>query len=366
MRLLWVKLSSSLGNALINVLRFMLFRKSSAPTKILLFRTGSIGDNICALPSIAAVRKTFPSAQLHILTNAGGSNLVSLQHLLHEDYHNRIIDYQGYNARQLFKVIKKEKYDLIIELPQDQARLKPQVRNMIFFRLAGIRSGIGWQVNTIFSFRQVQEKKMSFISERERLLKLLAKHNIHGEDLIFPLRSTADDIRVVDTFLERLPSKKIVALVPGAKRLQNRYPFERFQALASWLLEKNYAVLIIGGPEDVERGTELSAVAGTFDATGKFTPAQSAIALSRCLLTISNDTGPMHLSYAVGTPVIGLFSSRDFQEKWFPPSGNIALRNYNVHCSLCFSETCMNNICMQGIPLDKVKEAFLQLEAAIQ
>jgi ADP-heptose:LPS heptosyltransferase len=366
MRLLWVEFLSGFKNGIITVLRFLFFRKSSAPSKILLFRTGSIGDNICAMPSIAAIRKTFPSAQLHILTNAGGSNLVSLQHLLHKDYYNKIIDYLGYNGRQLFNVIRKEKYDLVIELPQDQARLSAQVRNMIFFRVAGIRSGVGWQVNTVFSFRQVQEKKMSFISERERLLNLLAKNDIHGEALMFPLRSNADDIRVVDTFLERLPSKKIVALVPGAKRPQNRYPFERFLALASWLVQKDYAVLIIGGGEDVERGTEFSTVGGTFDATGKFSPAQSAIALSRCFITISNDTGPMHLSYAVGTPVIGLFSSRDFQEKWFPPAGNIALRNYNVHCSLCLSETCRNNICMQGIPLDKVKDAFLQLEATIR
>ncbi len=74
----------------------------------------------------------------------------------------------------------------------------------------------------------------------------------------------------------------------------------------------------------------------------------------------------MHLSYAVGTPVIGIFSSRDFQKKWFPPEGNIALRNNNVPCSLCFSETCNNNICMQGISLEEVKKSFLHLEANLK
>jgi ADP-heptose:LPS heptosyltransferase len=366
MRLLWVKFFSTFENGIINVFRSILFRKPSVPSRILVFRTGSIGDNICAMPAIVAIRKTFPTAKLHILTNAGGSNLVSLQHLLHESYYDNIIDYLGYSARQLFDVIKKEKYDLVVELPQDQAPLAAQLRNMIFFRFAGIRSGFGWQVNTIFSFRQVQEKKMTFTSERTRLMDVLAKHDIRGDELLFPLRSSADDIRTVDSFFEILPAKKIVALVPGAKRPQNRYPFERFQALASWLVERNYAVLVVGGPEDVERGRQLSVLQGVFDATGKFTPAQSAIALSRCSATISNDTGPMHLSYAAGTPVVGLFSSRDFQEKWFPPKGNVALRNYDIHCSLCFSETCNNNICMQGIPLDKVKDAFLQLEAALQ
>jgi ADP-heptose:LPS heptosyltransferase len=94
-------------------------------------------------------------------------------------------------------------------------------------------------------------------------------------------------------------------------------------------------------------------------------PAQSAVLLSKCVIAISNDTGPMHLSYVVKTPVIGIFSSRDFQQKWFPPEGNMALRNYNVHCSLCFSESCSNNICMQGIPLEEVKSAFVKLESEV-
>lgn len=361
MRLLWVKFLSFTSNAIINVVRVILFRRPSEPSKILIFRTGSIGDNICAMPAIVTLRRRYPKAQLHILTNAGATNLVSLQHLLHEAYYDKIIDYFGYSPRALFDLLKKEKYDLVVELPQDQAGFVSQFRNMIFFRFAGISSGFGWQVNTIFSFRQAQEKNFKFISERERLLKIVG-----GEENVFPLRSSAGDHQVVDKFFETLPSNKIVALVPGAKRPQNRYPFERFESLARWLVGKNYAVLVVGGPEDVERGARLAGIPGVFDATGKFTPGQSAIALSKCFMTISNDTGPMHLSYAVGTPVIGLFSSRDFQEKWFPPKGNIALRNYDIHCSLCFSETCNNNICMQGISIDRVKDAFLQLESTPQ
>lgn len=367
MKTAFVSLSRKFQNGIIRFFQSLLFSKSRNVSKVLLFRTGSIGDNICAMPSIIAIRRKYPDAQLHILTNAGSSNLVSLQHLLHQDYYNRIIDYIGYKPSDLFKLLKVEKYDLVIELPQDQAGMISQLRNMFFFRFAGIRSGFGWQVNTIFSFRQAQEKEMTFISERERLLNILASNNITGEEKMFPLKSSSEDVQVVDLFISRLPAdKKIVAIVPGAKRPQNRYPFERFEQIARWLTEKGYSVVVVGGPEDFERGQKLSAIQGVLDATGKFTPAQSAILLSRCFLTISNDTGPMHLSYAVGTPVVGLFSSRDFQEKWFPPKENIALRNYDVHCSLCFSETCSNNICMQGIPLDKVKDAFLQMEAALR
>jgi heptosyltransferase-2 len=83
--------------------------------------------------------------------------------------------------------------------------------------------------------------------------------------------------------------------------------------------------------------------------------------MGRCKVVVSNDTGPMHLAYAAGTPVVALFSSRDYPEHWFPPenSGNTTLRLYDVHCSICLSDTCTNNICMKRITPDEVIQKLL-------
>jgi heptosyltransferase-3 len=356
----------AIKNAAVSLVRGLLFRRSDDPKKILLFRTGSIGDNICALPSIVSISRHFPNAKLHILTNAGGKNLVSIQNLLEPQYYDRIIDYSGASRKNLFKQLKEGRYDLVIELPQDQVSLRTELRNMLFFRLAGIRSGFGWQVNTSYAFRKTQEKAGGFISERDRLLKILQEEGIEPQKGEYPLNIDVAREKV-KRLLQGFQSKTIVALVPGAKRSQNRYPFERFIELGKWLRAKGYDVVIVGGADDQDMGMRLaSAVPSARNFCGQLDPIESAMLLSKCKLTISNDTGPMHLSYAVGTPVIGLFSSRDFQEKWFPPKPSIALRNYDVHCSLCFSETCSNNICMQGIPLEAVKNAFLELEAQLK
>lgn len=344
-----------------------MFSHFDDPRKILVFRTGSIGDNICAMPALHAIRRRFLGAQIHILTNAGSRNLVSLSHLLSDGAYDHMIDYLGQGPSQLIKLLRKEKYDLVVELPQDQASLLNQLRNMLFFRLAGIGSGFGWQVNTIFSFRQEQEKNLKFISERQRLLDMLMRQGIPTGDERFELRITDADRAIVDSLLRHNNNgKRLIAVVPGAKRSQNRYPLDRFKNISSWLIDKGYQVVIVGGPEDEERGDSLLTSAEIHNFCGKLTPVQSAAMLEKCFITISNDTGPMHLSYAVGTPVIGLFSSRDFQNKWFPPASSIALRNNNVHCSLCFSETCGDNICMKGISVEEVKNAFLRLEAALQ
>lgn len=372
LKLRWVKFNLWFQNAVISLCRLALFRDHNDPKRILIFRTGSIGDNICSIPSIVAIRKHFIAAEIHLLTDAGGQNLASLDRLLSPDYYNKVIDYSNLRILQLLQVIRKGRYDLVIELPQNIVTLRLEIRNMIFFRLAGIRSGFGWHVTTCFSFLQTQEKHLQFLSEAKNLLQIIESHGIKVFDAErYPLQLTDEDRAIAEGTLHKtVPAdyiqNRMIALVPGAKRSQNLYPLDRFVLLAEWLVRKGYTVLVIGGQEDIIRGNEMAMQKGVFSFCGKLTPLQSAALLSKCFIAISNDTGPMHLSYAVGTPVIGLFSSRDFQNKWFPPEGNIALRNYHVHCSLCFTETCGNNICMQGIPLDAVKNAFLELEGRIK
>lgn len=352
---------------MLNFFCYLLFRREMTPRRVLVFRTGSIGDSICAFPALAAIRNHYQQAVIHILTNSGGNSLISLKALLDTAQFDEVIDYSSSDLLTLRNIIKKNKYDLVIELPQDQVSFITELRNLFFFRLAGIASGWGWQINTCFTFRQTQERNLVFVSETQRLLLILNSHGItlplHNE---YPLNIRNVDRQYAEMLLaEAFPSnadQKIVALVPGAKRVQNRYPVDRFVELAQWLTAMNYKVIVIGGVEDVENGRKLVVNKNVVSFSGLTTPVVSAVMISKCQVCISNDTGPMHLSYAVGTPVIGLFSSRDFQNKWFPPKGNIAIRNNQVHCSLCFSETCTNNICMQEIPLEEVKAAFFKIE----
>ncbi len=371
--LLWVRFVRNTQNTIIAFLRVILYRSIQDPKKVLVFRTGSIGDNICALPALVSIRRAFPKAQLDILSNAGSRNLVSLQAIYDTSQYNRIIDYLGHSPRQLLQLLRQERYDLVIELPQDQVRLMQAIRNIIFFKMANARSAFGWQVNTVFSSRQRQEVHSTFQSERDRLLNILRPFIPVVESAVFPLNITTSDQQVVAEAWKLMdPSKKKIAIVPGAKRPQNRYPIQRMIQLANWIASRNYEVVVVGGPEDATVADQMKGD-GIHAFCGVLTPVQSAVLLSKCAITISNDTGPMHLSYAVGTPVVALFSSRDFPGKWFPPATafdtktpNVVLRNNHVHCSLCFSETCDNNICMQGIPLEAVKDAFLQIEEALR
>lgn len=366
---LWVVRGAfAVQSAVLRGVQWLLYSTYSSPQKILVFRTGSIGDTICAFPALTTIRERFAKSTVHILTTAGKRSPVSMERLLDASCYDRLIDYEDHSPQQLFQLVKNEKYDLIIELPQNMATIWPMIRNMFFFRLAGIPAGLGWQLATVGWFRQLQERHLNFPSERDRLLTILSDNGIRALDTYrYPLRITTDDAETVTKIMrirgiEGVCKSRLIALVPGAKRPQNQYPLNRFAELSQWLAKQGYTVVVLGGPEDVDRGTHLEVASQAFSFAGKLSPIQSAILFSRCRLTISNDTGPMHLSYAAGTPVLAIFSSRDFPNKWFPPQGSLVLRNNDIQCSLCLSETCPDNICMKGIPLDKVKDAFAELE----
>jgi len=356
-------------NKIISVFKHLVFGRLSKEKikNILIFRTGSLGDSICALPSIEFIRKCFTGSEIDILTTSGGHSLVSMDNLIRRDRFRKVIDYTGQSKRELMKLLKFNNYDLVIELPQAHVSLFTELRNMFAFSRADITYGEGWQISTIKYFRKFQEKHFLFENETKRLLSIISAFG-DGDNRLnneYYFNITPEVKKAVIDILDEnsLLDCTFIALAVGAKRLQNRWPLKYFNEIANYLIQSGFKVIIVGTEDERSLGEQLKQP-DVFNLCGKFNPLESAYLLSLCKFTISNDSGPMHLSYAVGTPVISIFSSRDFPGKWYPPmtNNNVVLRNINVPCTMCLSEStgkniCNNNICMQGImPGDIIAE----------
>jgi ADP-heptose:LPS heptosyltransferase len=351
LRLLVVFAYLRICNGILNFFKWLFFKKNPAPTHILIFRTGSLGDNICAIPSIAAIRKHYPQARIDILVNSGASNLVSLEQLLHHDYYDEIINYLDIPRTEVIKLMRSRKYDLVIQLPQTGSPFIRLLRDLFFYRLI-CKSGFGWTLSTVPFFRRTQENYVLFDNETKRLAILLKQFHIEVDQDFYPLNFNEADRQVVDRVYEPVlqTGRPSLAIVAGAKRPQNRWPAIYFQDIIDQYRDR-YNIILIGGPEDANLLEPMTEGASIFNFCGKLSPLQSALMLKKCNLVVSNDTGPMHLAYAVGVPLIAIFSSRDFPGKWFPPENpkNAVFRSYGVPCSLCLSETCGDNICMKRI-----------------
>lgn len=356
-------------NLFIVLFKNLLFRKIHKSNRILIFRTGSLGDSICALPAIYTIKQNYSLSEIDILTNTGGNHLVGLQSLINPLLVNKFIDYSAYSTLQLFKKIKGGKYDLVIELTQVNQPITRQIRNMLFFRLAGVKYGMGWERPITQGARKRELRNSIFERESERLLKMLSQNKLKIYPNEYPLNITNNDREIVTSlFAEKdiLNKKKNIGIVIGAKRQQNRWPINYFNELINYLSLQSFNCIIIGGKEDQQLVQQLDSKNTVYDFTGKLTPAQSAVAFSFCSVAVSNDTGPMHLAYAVGTYVFAIFSSRDYPVLWYPPKElSQVFRNETIDCAVCFSETCSDNQCMKGIKPSEIIKAvkeYLKLE----
>lgn len=350
-------------NLLLRCLKALLFRKNENPARILIFRTGSLGDSLCAIPTIAAIKNKFPLAHIDILTNPGKSTLASIDQLLSPAVFDSVINYRGLNARQTLALLRKQRYDVVIQLPQVATTFWRLVRDMFFFRLVA-SAGWGWEVGAVLFYRGVQEKYIEYDNELTRLSKLAFRNGVRVDNQDFPLNITTADVGFVETLFQQkgIGSRETIGVVIGAKRPQNRWPLHYFQEVIN-NFTPHCDIVLIGGKEDKELAAAVVGNDRLFNLCGVLTPMQSAVALKKCRVVLSNDTGPMHLSYAMGTPTVALFSSRDFKAAWFPAQNdkNVVFRSENIACALCLSEHCANNVCMQAISPSVVSAAMFRL-----
>jgi ADP-heptose:LPS heptosyltransferase len=125
----------------------------------------------------------------------------------------------------------------------------------------------------------------------------------------------ATDHAVIEKLLRKTKADvgaPLVGLFPGAGHPTRRWPVEKFGALAEFLARNDRVrVLLFLGPEESGMGQKTKALfpQGTI-LLDKLTIPQLAAAQARLAVFISNDTGPMHVAAAVGTPVVAFLQKR--------------------------------------------------------
>jgi len=143
------------------------------------------------------------------------------------------------------------------------------------------------------------------------------------------------------------PGALLLGLNPGAEYgPAKRWPADRYVELTRSLLREHPAagVLVFGGPADQDLAAPVAAAAGGrgLNLAGKTTLRELMALLKRCSVLITNDTGPMHVAAALGTPVVGIYGSTS-PELTAPGRPGIfpgALVRRTPACAPCFRREC--------------------------
>jgi len=157
------------------------------------------------------------------------------------------------------------------------------------------------------------------------------------------------------------PSARPVLLAPGAAwSWTKRWPPERFGRLAAHLAAAGTSVAVAIGPgeEDLARGVTEAAGASIPVLGASLDPVELAALFSLARVVIANDSGPMHLAAAVGTPVIALFGPTD-PGRTGPEGSPARVLDRYLFCSPCFLAVCpYGHECLRGIGPEDVLRAL--------
>ncbi|MFH1772399.1 MAG: lipopolysaccharide heptosyltransferase II [Candidatus Omnitrophota bacterium] len=329
------------------------------PKKILIVRTDRLGDVILSTPVISVLRKNFPHAHIGFLCRPYTYEAVN-----RNPYLDEVIVYDKYGKQKsLLSTIKfaffirRKHFDWSIILhPTNRAHL-------ISF-IAGIPFRVGWdrKMGFLLSKRLPHVKQDGLKHESEFNLDILRSLSLTVEDtcLHFPLSHEAEkQISIILSNLKIEDGSKFVVIHPSASCPSKRWPQDNYSELVKMLQKKsNLKIIIITVKGEEGFGKLIVENNEVVDLRGKLTIVQTASLLKKAALFISNDSGPVHIAAAIGTPVISIFGRKDpglSPLRWKPLGKNSYYIHKDAGCSECLAHNCKKGfLCLKKIAPQEV------------
>jgi lipopolysaccharide heptosyltransferase II len=202
--------------------------------------------------------------------------------------------------------------------------------------------------------------------EVQRQLDLVATIGASTTDSRLRLEIPGEAHAAIEQRLGRIgiePGEPLVVLHPGASADSRRYPAAQFAQAARCLARRHRCRILVTGSR-TERDLAQTVCAGNADAcsvAGELDFPELAALISRASLLISNNSGPVHVAAAVGTPVVVLYALTNPQHTpWQVPHRTLFR---DVPCRYCYKSTCPHghNACLRLVTPAEIAEAAAEL-----
>jgi len=350
------------------------------PARILVRGVNWLGDAVMTTPALLRLREHFPAAHITIFTPDKLKDLWG-----HHPAINQTLAVEG-NAKAWVtgRVLRTQKFDLALVLPNSprsalevffagipqRIGLARPWRNFFLTRAVAPRPGaVKMQKRTAADIKRliaVGGSRTSYPAsahQSQEYLHLVAALGANPEPLLPQLVVKPEEVEAAKKkFCPETGSSPVFGLNPGAEYgPAKRWPAERFIAAAKEIQQQTgCAWLIFGGRGDVELAERIAGEIGSANLAGKTSLRELMALFKLCRVLLTNDTGPMHVAAALGTPVVVPFGSTS-PELTGPVGANHQIIKADVPCSPCFLRECPIDFrCMNGIGTRQVVAAVLQ------
>ncbi len=359
------------------------------PRRILVRGVNWLGDAVMSMPALQRLREAMPGGHIALLTP---NKLVDLWQ--HHPAIDAVLAFdENVTLWQVARQLRSGQFDVALILPNSPRSALEVFLARIPLRIGYARPWRNWLLTQRVPPRpdEVPMRRRS-VAEIQRLIATptplsaqpipAAAHHVHQylhlvaalganpEPLTPRLHVSEDEVREFRaSFLNEYPTQiSWFGLNPGAKYgPAKRWPLERYIAAAAELHQQTgCGWLVFGGPEDKNLSRKIttalaaSAIPCVVDLAGRLTLRQLCAAFKVCRVLLTNDSGPMHVAAAVGTPVVVPFGSTspELSGPGLPSDPRHFLLSSNAPCAPCFRRECPIDFrCMTGISIVAVVQA---------
>jgi len=343
--------------------------------KILLIQLGDIGDVIWTTPTLWAVKKAYPQAEVSILVKEGYGALLAEDPSL-----DKVIEVRGYRGGLLrrgrehcrfLRSLRKERFSLVIDLRAGDRGAFLTYLTGAPMRVALLyRKGVPFWRNWVFTHLiepKLLEKKTRGAAEQS--LRIIRGLGIEPCETAPRLWVSEEVDRRVRELLQRekIPgSGRWITLNPFSRWAYKEWSLERWSRVIDWLGDEyQIATVITGSPEEQERANDLvkKCHRGVLNLAGKTSLAELAGLLRSSSLHIGVDSAAPHIAAAVGTCTITLYGPSDWFD-WAPVGEKHKVIFPDKECAPCHRKGCQDegwSQCLDELQVEKVQAAIREI-----
>lgn len=306
------------------------------PKKILIIRSGAIGDVLMTTPLIEVIRNKWPKARISYLVGRWSASVLKNNPNINEiiEFDDGIIAKKNpIKAATLAAKIRKKNFDTCFVL--DKSWLWSA-----FVKLVGIPTTIGFQRKGKKAFNKVNIPFSASKYELDYYLDIARKLKMRIKTRKMKIYPTKED----ESFVKKFKIKKNTIGIapggaenPGQKFAAKRWPLRNYRNLIKKLAEKEYNIILFGGRLDAGLCDSLKNVnpEKIVFVAGKINIQKSYLLMKKCKYFVTHDSGPMHIAACagLGKKLITIFGPTS--PKRFAPGGATVLKprklpkNYN-------------------------------------
>ncbi|MDZ5458672.1 glycosyltransferase family 9 protein [Azohydromonas lata] len=289
--------------------------------RIGVFRALMLGDVLCAVPALRALRAAHPQAEISYIGLPWARELMQRLPMV-----DRFIDFPGFpglpeggvdhgGVTDFLHQMQREHFDLLLQMHGSGRIVNP------LMAACGARRSAGFFEPGAFCPQpELYTRWPSEGHEVHRLLRLLDHLGVarQGDHLEFPLRpQDFSDLQAV--WPGAASDEPYVCVHAGARLPSRRWPVQRFAEVADRMARQGFTVVLTGSAGEVALASELQAHMRqpSINLAGRTTLWTLGALVARARLLLCNDTGISHVAAALATPSVVVASGSEVS-RWRP------------------------------------------------